>query len=96
MISNLVIIIIIICFFEFYSVLTIDNDLIRIEENILYSYLKTQSNFTLFYDKILQSNDIDDIKRIHRIITQDDIQKFTDDVVEFNLEHKVKKNNIND
>jgi len=84
MISDLVIIIILICLLQFYSVLTIDNELIEIEENLLYSQVKTKSNLNLFYQKILQSNDIDDITRIHRIITLNDIQKL-------NLEHKVNK-----
>jgi hypothetical protein len=84
MISNLVIIIILIYFLQFYSVLTIDNELIEIEENLVYSKIKTKSKLNLFYQKILQSNDIDDITRIHRIITLKDIQKL-------NLEHKVNK-----
>jgi hypothetical protein len=84
MISNLVIIIIIICFFQLYSVLTIDNELIQIEENILYSHLKTSSQLSSVYQKLLESNDIDDITRIHRIVTQDDIQQL-------NFEHKVNK-----
>jgi ABC-type thiamine transport system ATPase subunit len=79
MISNLVIII---CLLEFGSVLAINSELIQKEENLLYSHLKTQTNLSLFYQKLLKSNDIDDITRIQRIITQNDIQQF-------NLEHKV-------
>ncbi len=79
MISNLVIII---CLLEFGSVLAIDSELIQKEENLLYSHLKTQTNLSLFYQKLLKSNDIDDITRIQHIATQDDIQQF-------NLEHKV-------
>ncbi|CAF0813565.1 unnamed protein product [Rotaria sordida] len=75
MISDLIIIIIIICSFQFYSILTNDIKLIQIEENILYSHLKTSSDLNLFYQKLLESNDIDDITRIHRIITEDDIQQ---------------------
>jgi hypothetical protein len=58
--------------------------LTQIEENLLYLHLKTQSNLSLFYQKILESNDIDDFTRIHHIITQNDIQQL-------NLEHKVTK-----
>ncbi|CAF5040224.1 unnamed protein product, partial [Rotaria sp. Silwood1] len=76
MISDLIIIIIIICSFELYSVLTNDINLIHTEENILYSHLKTPLDLNLFYQKLLESNEIDDITRIHRIITQDDIQQF--------------------
>lgn len=80
MISKLVIIIIV----QIYSILTIDYELSGKEENILYEQLQTQSNLSLFYETILQSNDIDDITRIHRVITQDDIQQL-------NFEDKVKQ-----
>ncbi|CAF3347643.1 unnamed protein product, partial [Rotaria sp. Silwood1] len=56
--------------------LTNDINLIHTEENILYSHLKTPLDLNLFYQKLLESNEIDDITRIHRIITQDDIQQF--------------------
>lgn len=84
MISKLVINIILIYLINISSILTLDNELSQMEENILYQQLNTKSNFNLFYEKILQSNDIDDIARIQNVITQEDIQQF-------NFENKVKR-----
>ncbi|UJR26498.1 hypothetical protein I4U23_007825 [Adineta vaga] len=66
---------------EQYTVLTNDIKLSQIEENLLYSQLNTQANIKVFYEKLLQSNDIDDITRLHDIITLNDTQQL-------NLEHK--------
>jgi len=85
--SNLINIIIIICVFKGYSVLTDVTKLIQIEDNLLYSRLKTPSDINLFYQKLLESNGIDDITRIHRIITQDAVQQL-------DLEHKVNKGDL--
>jgi hypothetical protein len=74
----------IICFFGFHTVLTIDIELIEKEKNLFYSHLQTQSDLNLFYEKLLSSNGIDDIKTIQRAINQDDIRQL-------NLEHKVNK-----
>ena len=84
MISDLIIINVIICSFELYPVLAINNKLIQIEQNLLYLHLKAPSDLNLFYEKLLESNDIDDITRIQRMITQDDIgqQDFEHKVIE--------------
>ncbi|CAF3860204.1 unnamed protein product [Rotaria magnacalcarata] len=75
MISYLGIIITIIFTFEFCSVLTIDINLIQSESNLLYSHLQTPYDLSLFYQKLLRSNGIDDVARIQHIVTKDDIQK---------------------
>ncbi len=85
--SNLLNIIIIIYVFKGYSVLTDVAKLIQIEDNLLYSHLKTPSDINLFYQKLLASNGIDDITRIHRMITPDAIQQL-------DLEHEVNKDDI--
>jgi hypothetical protein len=85
--SNLINIIIIIYVFKGYSVLTDVTKLIQIENNLLYSRLQTPSDISLFYQKLLQSNGIDDITRIHRMITQDAIQQL-------DLEHEVSKGDL--
>lgn len=79
---NFSIIVIIIYLCEVQLIFTIDNELTQIEENLLYANLNTPSNLSLFYQKLLKSNGIDDITRIDRIITQEDIQQL-------NLENKV-------
>ena len=85
MISNLIIINTMICSFELYSVLEINNKLIQIEQNLLYLHLKAPSDLNLFYEKLLESNDIDDRTRIQPTITQDNIRQQ-------NFEHKVIRN----
>ena len=42
-------------------VLSLNNDLTYLEEDILYSHLKNGDNFKFFYEKLIQSNGIDDI-----------------------------------
>ena len=82
MIFRLIIIYFIICSLKFYSVLTINIKLIQTEEKLLYSYLKTQSQFKSFYNKLVEWNDIENIKRIHGNITHDNIEAI-------NFEHNV-------
>ncbi|CAF3672080.1 unnamed protein product [Adineta steineri] len=60
---------------EIHSVLTIDIQLSDIEQKLLYSHLQTSSDLKLYYEKILESNNIDDITRLDRPITQHDIQR---------------------
>ncbi len=85
MISNLVIIIIIIYSFGIYSVLTNDLKLIQTEQDLIYSRLKTRSDLELFYETLLKSNDLDDIKHIQHVVNQDDVRKL-------DLTDKVEKN----
>ncbi|CAF4284336.1 unnamed protein product, partial [Adineta steineri] len=53
-----------------------------------YSHINTQNNLELFYQKLLQSNNIDDLKFIRNPINENDIQ-------DLNVEHKCFKS-IND
>lgn len=53
-----------------------ENDLIRMEENLLYEQLRTSANLSSFYQILLKSNGIDDFTRIERVITAEDIQQF--------------------
>ncbi len=78
--------IIFICLCEIQVIFTIDNQLIQIEENLLYAQLNTPANLNSFYRKLLESNDIDDFTRIQRIATQKDIQQL-------DLENKVRQKN---
>lgn len=64
-------------------VLTLNNDLINLEENFLYSHLNNQTNLKLFYDKLIESNGIDNSSGIRHKITNEDIQQG-------NIENKVK------
>jgi hypothetical protein len=64
-------------------VLTLNNDLINLEENLLYSHLNNQTNLKLFYDKLIESNGIDNSSGIRHKITNEDIQQG-------NIENKVK------
>lgn len=82
--SNLVNIIMILCAFEQYLVFTSDVKLLQMEENLLYSHLKTPADMDLYYQKLLDSNGIDDPTRLHRIVTEDDVRQL-------NLEQKVCK-----
>jgi hypothetical protein len=75
MILKFSIIIIVICLCEVQLIFTIDNKLIQIEENLLYTQLNTPANLNLFYQKLLESNDIDDLTRIQHIITHKDIEQ---------------------
>ncbi|CAF0895566.1 unnamed protein product [Adineta steineri] len=69
-------------------VLAINIDLNNFEGNNLYSHINTQNNLELFYQKLLQSNNIDDLKFIRNPINENDIQ-------DLNIEHKCFKS-IND
>lgn len=73
------------------TVLTLNIELARAEENILYSYLKNQNNFKLLYDKLIESNGVDDLSYIRQKITNEDIQQGT-------IENKVNifENELND
>lgn len=66
------------------SIWTMENELIRMEENLLYRQLQTPANLSSFYQILLKSNGIDDSTRIERMITTEDIQ-------EFHLENKVNR-----
>ncbi len=65
-----------------YSVLTINNELINFEENLLYKHIKTQTNLDSFYRQLIKSNKIDDLKSLQNIINENDIRNL-------NIEHKV-------
>jgi hypothetical protein len=64
-------------------ILAINNELSNLEKNLLYTYINTQNDLELFYQKILQSNNIDDLKLLRNTINENDIGNL-------NLEHKVK------
>jgi len=80
--ANLVVILILI-YVRKNIVLTLNNDLINFEENLLYSHLNNQTNLKLFYDKLIESNGIDNSSGIRQKITNEDIQQG-------NIENKVK------
>lgn len=80
--ANLVVIMILI-YVRKNIVLTLNNDLINLEENLLYSHLNNQTNLKLFYDKLIESNGIDNSSGIRHKITNEDIQQG-------NIENKVK------
>jgi hypothetical protein len=68
-------------------ILTLNNHLTNLEDNLIYSHLNTSRNFQLFYEKLIQSNGIDNSSNIRYKITNEDIQQG-------NIENKVetKKN----
>ena len=68
-----------------YSVLALNTKLSHLEANILYSYLKNQSQLESFYRKLIMSNGIDDPAHIGLGINTDDIRQGT-------IEHKVSNN----
>jgi hypothetical protein len=72
-----------------HSVLALNMRLSRLEANVLYSYLKNQSNLELFHRKLIKSNGINDPADVGRKITEDDIRQGT-------IEHKVSKNRLMD
>lgn len=67
-----------------YSVLMLNPKLSHLETNILYLYLKNQSNLESFYEKLIKSNGIDDPAHVPVKITKDDIRQGA-------IEHKVSK-----
>lgn len=64
------------------KVLSINNELNIFEKNLLYTHIKTVNDLELFYKKILQSNNIDDLKLLKNIINSNDIENL-------NFENKV-------
>jgi hypothetical protein len=64
------------------KVLSINNELNTFEKNLLYTHIKTVNDLEIFYKKILQSNNIDDLKLLRNIINSNDIQNL-------NFENKV-------
>jgi hypothetical protein len=78
-IYHLVIILILV---KSYQVLALNRELTNIEEHLLYSHIKVQTNLNLFYQKLIQSNNIDDLKSLRSIINENDIR-------ELKIEHKV-------
>jgi len=71
-----------------YSVLTLNIELSRLEENILYSYLKNETNLKLFYEKLIKSNGIDNPTDVYQKITDRDIQQGTiENKVNIHLKH---------
>lgn len=66
------------------SVIALNSRLARSEENLLYSYLKNQTNLQLFYEKLIRSNDVEDTAHARQVVTDDDIRQGT-------IEHKVSK-----
>ncbi|CAF4728693.1 unnamed protein product [Rotaria sp. Silwood1] len=77
MIKIIVILIIFLVHIEPDSVLTSNIDLDRLEENLLYSYLKNQTNLKLFYNKLIESNGVDDLIYVRHKITDEDIKQDT-------------------
>lgn len=75
-----------------YCILSKNTRLIEIEENILYSNLKNQSNLRHFYEKLIQSNDVEHLERIRTPLTQEDFQQTNiEDKVIDHLSKKRKK-----
>lgn len=66
------------------SISSMENVLIQMEENLLYTQLHTRPNLSLFYQILLKSNGIDDPTRMERKITPEDIQQL-------HLENKVRE-----
>lgn len=64
------------------KVLTDNIELSNIERNLLYTHIKTENDLELFYQKIIQSNDVDDLKSLSDIINENDIR-------DLNFENKV-------
>lgn len=62
-------------FIEKNAVLTLNVQLSNLEENIIHSHLNNQTNLKLFYEKLIESNGIDNIKDIRHKVTDEDIQK---------------------
>lgn len=58
-------------------VLTLNNDLIQMEEDLIYSQLNNSINLKLFYEKLLQSNGIEHSIGLRHPITNEDIQQQT-------------------
>jgi hypothetical protein len=56
-------------------VLTLNNDLTNWEENLIYSHLNNRTNLKFFYDKLIQSNGINNSSEIRQKITNEDIQQ---------------------
>ncbi len=68
---------------DVYQVLAINEELNHLEKKLIYQNLQTQNDLELFYRKILQSNDIDDLKFLKNTIDENDIRNL-------NIENKVK------
>lgn len=68
---------------DVYQVLAINEELNHLEKNLIYQNLQTQNDLELFYRKMLQSNDIDDLKFLKNTIDENDIRNL-------NIENKVK------
>ena len=66
-----------------YSVLTLNIELSRLEDNLLYSYLKNKTNLKEFYGKLIESNGVDNPAHVYQKITDQDIKQGT-------IENKVK------
>ncbi|CAF2954609.1 unnamed protein product [Rotaria sp. Silwood2] len=77
MVKIIVILIAFLVYIELNSVLTLNIELSRLEENLLYSHLKNQTNLKLFYNKLIESNDVDDLTYIRHKITDEDIKQGT-------------------
>ena len=59
------------------KVFTLNNDLIHMEEDLIYSQLNNSTNLKLFYEKLLQSNGIEHSIGLRHPITNEDIQQQT-------------------
>ena len=57
------------------SVLTLNMELSRLEENLLYSYLKNQTNLKLVYGKLIESHGINNLHYARPTVTDQDIQQ---------------------
>jgi hypothetical protein len=72
---NLILVVIFVIYIEENRVLTLNIKLSNLEENLLYSYLKNETNLKLFYEKLIQSNGVDNSIHIRQNITDQDIQQ---------------------
>ena len=75
MMKGNLLVIFIVFFLEKNFIFALNNDLINLEENLIYSHLNNRTNLKLFYDKLIESNGIDNSNDIRHKITNEDIQQ---------------------
>lgn len=73
--QNLLISFFFIIFMKINIILTLNVKLNNVEENLLYFYLKNETNLNFFYEKLIHSNGIENLKDIRHKITNEDIEK---------------------
>jgi hypothetical protein len=64
------------------AVLTTNPELRTLETNVLHQHLHTPNELTLFYRKLLHSNDVNDPNLLHATVGEKDVR-------DRNVEHKV-------